>query len=101
MFGFLGAIPRGIGRGFKAIWGAFGSVFRSEMAKFVMKYERTFALIIIDVATGQLESDSNKRNEAFARLVKTFKGVPGGFRDHWVNWGLETVLAKLKDEGKV
>ena len=93
-FGFL----RAMGRGFKAF---FGGIFRSEMAKFVLKYERTFSQVIIDVAKGTLESDNNKRQEAFAKLVSVFKGVPGGFRDHWISWGIETVLAKLKNEGKV
>jgi len=101
MFGFLGAIPRGIGRGFKAVWGTFGKVFRSEMVKFVAKYERTFRQVIIDIATGTLESDSNKRSEAFAKLIYALKSVPGGFKDHWIGFGIELVLAKLKQEGKV
>jgi len=101
MFGFLTAIPRGIGRGFKAIWGAFGNVFRSEMVKFIAKYERTFRQVILDVATGQLEGDRNKQMEAFARLILALKGIPKGFKDHWINFGIELVFAKLKTEGKV
>jgi len=93
-FGFFKAI----GRGFKSF---FWDIFKSEMAKFVMKYERIFRQVIIDVATGQLEGDRNKQSEAFAKMIAALKGIPGGFKDHWVNWGIETVLAKLKQEGKV
>ena len=96
-FGFIKAI----GRGFRFVFRAFGGVFKSEMAKFVARYETIFAQVIISIAEGQLEGDSSKRDEAFARLKRDLAGVPGGFRDHWVNWGLETVLAKLKAQGKL
>ena len=98
MFGFFKAIPRAIGRGFKAV---FWDIFKSQMAKFVMKYEATFRQVIIDVAMGQLEGDRSKQQEAFARMLLALKGVPGGFKDLWVNWGIETILFQLKKEGKV
>ena len=90
-----------IGRGFRAVFRAFGGVFKSEMAKFVTKYETAFASAIISIASAELEGDRNKRDEAFARIKKTLAGVPKGFKDHWINWGIETVLAKLKGQGKL
>ena len=96
-FGFFNIF----GRAFKAIFRAFGGVFRSEMAKFVTKYEATFKQIILDVAAGTLEGDRNKQAEAFARLITALKGVPEAFRTHWVNWGIETVYAKLAAKNKV
>ena len=82
MFGFFKAI----GRGFRFVFRAFGGVFKSEMSKFVAKYERTFTEVIIDVAEGELEGDRNKQAEAFARLTTALKGVPEAFKTHWLNW---------------
>ena len=96
-FGFI----RAIGRGFRFVFRAFGGVFKSEMAKFVARYERTFTQVILDIAAGGLEGDRGKQREAFARLKKALAGAPKSFKDHWINWGIETVLAKLKEQGKL
>ena len=93
-FGFFKAI----GRGFKSV---FWDVFKSQMVKFITKYEATFRQVILDIAAGQLEGDRNKQQEAFARLISALKGVPGSFKDHWINFGIELVFAKLKDKGEV
>ena len=93
-FGFFKAI----GRGFKSV---FWDVFKSQMVKFVAKYEATFRQVILDIAAGQLEADRLKQLEAFSRLISALKGVPEDFKDHWINFGIELVFAKLKDKGEV
>jgi hypothetical protein len=94
-------IFRAIGRGFRAVFRAFGGVFKSEMAKFVAGYESIFTQIILEIAAAELEGDRSKQREAFTKLKKELGNSPKSFKDHWINWGIETVLAKLKDQGKL
>ena len=96
-FGFL----RVIGRGFRFVFRAFGKVFKSEMVKFVARYEATFRQVILDVAEGAIEGNRDKQAEAFARLTTALKGVPEAFRTHWLNFGIELVYAKLRGKGEV
>ena len=77
MFGFFKAI----GRGFKSV---FWDVFKSQMAKFVARYEATFRQVILDVAEGAIEGNRDKQAEAYARITTALKGVPEAFRTHWI-----------------
>lgn len=87
-----------ITRPFKWMWKNW---LKSEAVKFATKYKDLFTQIVIDVAQGQLEGDTNKQQEAVARAKKYFKGIGVDARDSFVNLTIEMVLSELKDQRRL
>jgi len=72
------------------------NLFKSEAYKFGDRYRDLFIKHIIAIAESQLEGDTVRRDEAFARITKDLKGLHVAFFDHMVFFTIERILVELK-----
>jgi len=70
--------------------------FKSEAYKFGERYRDLFIKHILAVAESQLEGDTVRRDEAFARITKELKGMHTAFLDHMIYFTIERIIVELK-----
>ena len=90
--GFFSRLARPLRWVGKAIF----NLFKSEAYKFGERYRDLFIKHILAVAESQLEGDTVRRDEAFARITKELKGMHMAFLDHMVYFTIERIIVELK-----